>query len=350
MSDDPETSIVLEYYQLVFMDLFAKYDLVLRRALLEEPKEFRRAHFANRITQGRLLIGQDGWQAFYQYLTAIESRLSEIISRRSVLYWVHLYRRTGVALHPEHDNKTDPITVGLVRQIVELAISKHGSLDRCDDVSPADPGMLDEVLGGHLKRVVDELRAASLESVASHLESSVKVPQWVIKSFTVDDLVDIARIEGLAYEYWQVTATLRALGKGVEFAILDGDWEAHATDEQAMLIASYDRRVSEFSSRATLLGAWFGGRSNTASGQADVIVPHYNIERESAVETFEHFGVKVSDGFVPNFILATFDIVTFKNAHKFIDGAFSRTHGFTLDALLVVLWALGNRALFPMHT
>jgi hypothetical protein len=44
----------------------------------------------------------------------------------------------------------------------------------------------------------------------------------VIVDFEAKNLCDIYEVEGLAFEYWQITAKLRAIGKGADVIVLPG--------------------------------------------------------------------------------------------------------------------------------
>jgi hypothetical protein len=154
-----------------------------------------------------------------------------------------LYRRIGVGPAPGHDDNTDPVTVGLVRQIAELAITKFGSLRKEDDLKVSVDTIFRQILGGHYRRVLQKQLREPGEPIKRFLALKA-TPQWVATEFEPNDLVAVYANEGFAHEYWRVTALMRALGKGAEIARSEDDWiEYRESHDFSKLIESYDARI-----------------------------------------------------------------------------------------------------------
>jgi hypothetical protein len=88
--------------------------------------------------------------------------MAVIIARHSVFFWIHLYRRIGVSLYPGLPSKTDATTTGLVRQIMEAAFLKYGSLAESDDVKDASLVSEEAILGGWYKKSLEQHGVAEL--------------------------------------------------------------------------------------------------------------------------------------------------------------------------------------------
>ena len=128
-----ESIPLLQTHQIVFSWIHQKFGRLIHKALIEDPRQLRSEYFD--LLVGRVLAGNDGHQLYRRYLTVLEDRMEPILRQHSVYFWLHLYRRIGVSLSPDHDKKTDLSTVLLVREIVEVAITKFGRLDRTGDIS-----------------------------------------------------------------------------------------------------------------------------------------------------------------------------------------------------------------------
>jgi hypothetical protein len=198
------------YHSVVFRELIEQQRSNIRDVLHLHPLKLRREILLPQISAENWSSGETPWLIFEGYLKTIEARMASILSRHSVFFWIHLYRRLGVMLSPEHDDKIDPNTVALVRQIVEMAITKYGSLEQANDVAYSDNVKFQEVLGGHYRRTW--MRSKKQADPMLGFQILRKAPQWVATKFNAADLVDVFAVEGYGYEYWRTTAVMRALG------------------------------------------------------------------------------------------------------------------------------------------
>src|SRR5262249_15693970 len=146
----------------------------------------------------------------------------------------------GVRLSLEHEDKTDANTVALVRNIVELAILKHGDPERAHDVAISSEVKLKQILGGHYQRILRKLG----KDAAAEFKVLAASKQWVMTDFEQRDFFDMFMVEGLGYEYWRTTAAMRGIGKGLCFCNTGSSWpEYGGADRLGSLIISYDERI-----------------------------------------------------------------------------------------------------------
>ena len=340
------------YYQPAFLTLAKLYSREINRALLQKPVEFRKGFLVGRLPIGERVSVERAWPVFREYLDALEGEIASTLRRHSVFFWLHLYRRTGIALSPGHEvGVDDERTIALVRRTVELAIFKHGSLSRTpNDVVRSDQASADQILGGWMNRGLIDAglpkRSAEFREFVSALARS---PQLVIGEFSADDFIDLHLVEGLAYQYWRACALLRSIGKGCEVVVSDdGSWEEQDTLEQKFLIASIDSRTAEMAWASSTLGVWFDPQAAPASRPGlstidEVIVPVYNTSRrETGPDFWRGFGVDEPIRARTNYLPGIFNVRQFLDSHTFLDASFEAQYGYSLSQYICVIWAVAN--------
>jgi len=326
------------YHQDVFGFLTMAHGGRLDAALHSEPLQFRLTHFLPAFVEARDYEMQETWDICFRYLGEIEKALAALLRKHSVYFWVHLMRRIGVKLSPKH-HKTDSTTLGLVREIAELAISKYGSLDRNDDLELTSDVHLKQVLGGYFKRFHE--RKIGVVNTRKLFRSISN--QWVLTDFNLEDFVTIYRVEGLAYEYWRTTALMRGVGKGQRVIGVKETWPRSNWDEPfGRLIDSYDERIIDLPFSSSLLGSWF--QTKTTTNESLIVMPFYNTNNDTAEELFNAFGIHIPPeaNFTPNFLIAPFDFRHFVTAHEFMQEPFERHYGMSLGGFLATLWGLSQ--------
>jgi hypothetical protein len=343
-----------EYYRLVFEFLHLDLKDTIKEALLTKPAQLRVQTLRGLVAPNVVLDGPVVWPAIKSALDKIEDEMKSVLKHRSVAFWLHLYRRIGVSLHPEHDDKVDPRTVGLVRQIAELAICKHGLAQTAAEFAVTTQINIKKVLGG---LVLDAIRSGSDKprSATRKIEQYFEKlpPQWVIRDFDSKDFISIYYVEGLSYQYWKVAALLRSLGKGarVEFTEDGSDWRYHTSLDFDELIVSIDERSNEAKLDSSLMGVWFN-RTTSSDLSVDrpiVIAPIYNVERIVTNDIFESFGLRLNGELISNFLPATLDITPYLESHKDFSQALLQKNGFSLEAIIWTVWAFSRLALFPFE-
>lgn len=339
--------LILEYYQLTFRNLLARHNRVIQEALLEQPRELRRAYF-HRHQVGTVFRGQEAFDAVRPYLDRLEHELRQILCRHSIHYWIHLYRRLSPRLVSLHDAKNDSMTIRLVRDIAECAIAKYGRLKGAKDLHRSSEVSPDRILGGRFLRLLQSYMhdPAARNEHLRHLRAS---GQFVICDFELKDFIAIHRVEGLAYEYWLTTAILRALGKGDTYVLMDNYRLMNRREpDLGFLIDQYDKRLYR-SGFATLPGTFLSSDLKTSLAQQPTIfTPAYNADGWRADELLETLGLAAADdlsllNFVPSFIQAK----AYLQSHAYLADRFEQRRSYRLDSLVLMVAALSLRVLMP---
>jgi len=218
----------LPYHRPAFLHLARIFADEIRYVLTLKFAEFRGRQLLARFPPNQVIESEFAWNLTRGILDSIDNEMRNLASRRSVAYWLHIYRRIGVFLSPDHEDKTDGVTTGLVRQIAELAIQKHGLRAAKKEFGLSDKLGPDLILGGWMKKGLKSLggNGKSGELIFREYSTILKShSEWVIRDFSKRDFIDIYAIEGAAYQYWRLTALLRSLGKGARIIVDEtGDW------------------------------------------------------------------------------------------------------------------------------
>lgn len=234
-------TVLPEYYQLVWFFIHQNHDELLRQRNIIEPRRFRQ----NLVLKHFQACDTSDTHSQYENLRIvqdkIEGELREVVAQKSAFFWLHIYRRIAPVLSSEIGNRTDEITRLETRAIAEQAIFKYGKLVESKDVVLSNSIKFELILGGLLIKILNSMLGS--EAVNLYKSYLSRKPQWVLSDFSENDIATIYYIEGLSYQYWYVSAKLRACGKGVNIRkTTNGDLFELRTDEQDDLIISYDNR------------------------------------------------------------------------------------------------------------
>jgi hypothetical protein len=231
----------LPYHQPAFGLLMRIFADEIRYVLIRKFAEFRGKKFLARFPPNQVIESEVAWNVAREILDDIDKEMRNLVSRRSVAYWLHIYRRIGVFLSPDHEDKTDHITVGLVRQIAELAVQKHGLRAAPNEFGLSHKLRPNLILGGWMKK---GLKSLGGERIFREYSTILKAnANWVIRDFSKRDFINIYALEGASYQYWRLTALLRSRGKGARIIVDDtGDWDYVPDLALNKLIVSVDKR------------------------------------------------------------------------------------------------------------
>ena len=342
------------YHTPIFKYFLDKYPQKFHQHYIDNPRQFCRTHLLSRLEKNCVLEGEEFWNLCNDYLLAVEQRLCSLLCGHSLAFWMHLYRRIAVALGADHP-KTDPPTLRLVRQIVELAIYKYGAVATTpDDVGWTTALHPNQILGGHYQRLIKRwLKPKGEEEIRTHFARLRTNSQWVISRFLLADYFHMFEIEGLAYEYWRTTAIMRGVGKGLPYIYAGNvDWpEQRGSSTLLNLLKSYDSRTEAVPFSASLMGVWFQPGIKNLDFSRTLFVPVYNVYSEDGTEFLRLFDLHAvdyaGDPFTLNFLARSFDIQAFRDAHQFAGESFEAHYGISLDGYLITLWALSHIATFP---
>jgi hypothetical protein len=336
------------YYSHTFPYLIlTRRDEILRQ-LKDVPAALRLQALAPHLAALGETSGDAAWQVFRKYLDKIETAIAEVVRAHSPGFWFHLHRRIRPMLAEVHEGKTDDTTVALVRRIAELAYSKHGNLDRTDDLGPIRQTRLESFLDGAW--YVATANALRSKLKAKKLYQEIKhTKQVVMTDFRVSDLCNVFGIEGLCYEYWWASAAMRTIGKGA-IAKWDADHDPSLrykdTGVNPFCFDFYDLRNGDRRGGfETRLGTWLDGLQDPEKmdgSQGDQI--HFaQLTPNPAVEEYPVW-IQQTRSFgrgygATNFGIGTFSLARFKKENGFMAEPFKKKHGIELDSVLFAVWA-----------
>ncbi|WP_433867437.1 hypothetical protein [Ralstonia wenshanensis] len=335
-----EIKVLPEYHIFPFKDLHESYYDLIKESYLNRPLEIRRNSIRKHLGDERGLSPEKAHEVLSNVLTEIESNFKKIILKHSCFYWIHVYRRLAPKLSSKLGGNTGPITLAWVRAIAEQAIFKFGKMQGILDVQLANSVPPKSILGGHLLK---SLRKREDRGFAEwYIGKVAESPQWVVTNFRPSDLAGIYFIEGLAFQYWYITAKLRAAGKGVSIKFeLDGEIEEMRSVEDNRLIGSFDDRIevpkAGFASNVGTFVRHFEPREGRSLPCLFHNVDRHPMPQVDGVQ----FSDMMSEGeFVPNYFLGWLDVAEYYVAHKYLEKSFRKRHGFGLHEFCVVAYGM----------
>lgn len=263
-----------------------------------------------------------------KYLHVLEREISAPLTRHSIAYWLHSYRR----LFPggTGDNPA-PHTIAIVRGTVEAAIQKYGTLELCSGV-----GFTHEIDTGSVFSGL--LMHPKLETLRNNLQLH---NQLVLTKFDVNALRELYEIEKLAYEVWRTSAALRIVAKGAALVVdpfHPGGFYDSRSDELDELVRRYDVRHGGFGASAT--GTTF---DPVGDSRGTLFIGRYNVNsvKISDLQPFLHsFGLELENDFPTNFVWAPFNFGRYCKAHLPFADAFAVKHGTRLEWIFACVGAL----------
>lgn len=335
------------YHTHAFPYLIQKHRDEIHRRLIDVPRSLRDAHLADSFEKLGETNGDEPWEVLRKYLDKLEDEIAIIVRRHSPSFWFHLYRRLRPMLSERHHGKTDDITVVLVRRIAELAFAKHGDLGCTNDLGMNRSARLKTFLDGAWYeatwRALDSKLAARKQ-----FDEMRRAPGVVMIDFHVNDLIDVFGVEGLCYEYWWASATMRSIGKG---AIAKWDRSNSPplrykdTGVNPLCFDLYDLRNEASSGFHTRLGTWLDRGQVEAEANASkgdhVHFAQLTPNRSPGVyPAWNQKSQSMGDGIgCTNFGMGTFSLGVFRDENRFMAGGFQKKHGISLNAVLFAIWA-----------
>ena len=269
---------------------------------------------------------------------SIEIKTSEIISKKCIYYWIHLYRRISPGKIYGDESNT---TLALYRNMVECCVQKFGRIN-C--------GL--EILYGNEKYEVDLKDIASgnyIDALKSFSLTNYEINKQGIYlgKFDKTDYLDIYVIERLMYEYWHTTTCLRRLYKGGKLLINDNYYVINDENTE-FLMKSYDERNEKYNDFCTTIGIDVGIKKDNLSSGC-YLIPVYNYNNVSIVEyPFNNFfnlpeipiDPSTQKPFIPNFLWFPFDFDNYFVSNSFIKNDFCKHFGYTLEGFVTVMFLL----------
>ncbi|HCJ6671131.1 TPA: hypothetical protein NU797_001822, partial [Acinetobacter baumannii] len=232
---------IREYYQLAFRFFIENYPNDIKTEMLEFRYKLRSDFHKEKNIVPK--CGDDAFNFLKQYLSYLEYIQKEIISTHSPIFWIHLYRRTGLGLIVNDNELASAMTLNIVRNFMEIAFLKFGGLDK-NDLCLSKELSHNEVLDGLFYKS-HKASGYSNEEIKQIWEEYRKRDEIVLKDYKMRDHTNLYLLESIAYEYWKATANMRSIAKGGELIKCDKFfWKEERTDALNQLISSYDKRIS----------------------------------------------------------------------------------------------------------
>ena len=326
---------IFEYYNRPFQ-LFHAH-LQRTHQLNNAPHPIR-----ERFWQVAALRKYDLWEArslLKSYLNQVESELKSMLSRWSIAYWLHAYRR----LYPGAIGwDRSPHTIGLTRAAMEAAIQKYGAGAKCSRVGISSDVPLKKVLNGILLSPDFEFERVNLKQAKAQL---------VLTDFGPAELKELYEVEKLAFEIWRSSATLRSIGKGATFVVEERPhfFQDDRSDDLDWLLQHFDNRNMPIG--ISTFGVVFKNGIHKPH-EGTIFLPAYNltdIRGEHYAPIFRHFSdgkINIDPSTMFNFVWYPFSIGAYRDAHSPLNSAFKRKHGVTLDAVLLIVASLCSRVFY----
>uniref|UniRef100_A6VY95 NERD domain-containing protein n=1 Tax=Marinomonas sp. (strain MWYL1) TaxID=400668 RepID=A6VY95_MARMS len=333
---------ILEYYQTVFMEFHKNYRDEIHKKNVLDSKCFRRRAVCNSKEN---MVGKDfnqQYETLNNILSELEIEMGRVIKRHSVFFWIHLYRRIFPNLSNDLGANTSENVIVNVRQQVEQAIRKFGSLSNQNDFALSSEVDFDSILGGLLSQ---SYKKNFDENYISFFEKKLKInSQFVLTDFSIEDILNIYYVEGLSYQYWYVSAKMRSLGKGVVLSVSKlGDINEERTEEQKFLISDFDRRNENDNVNlgiASNVGTYTVSNLTKSNGDHEIIVISYI---NASHLTAKNLGLSdLSNDFIPNYIPWFINANDFYNSHSYLSKKFIKQFGFGLLEFLQFAGFLSN--------
>jgi len=332
--------VIPDYYTLPFAHLHRLLHAELLQAHHTRPAEKLRLFLETRFGPFYPKVAE--WELLFKVLTDLESEMARILATRSVMFWLHVYRRLAPFSADDQGRPRDWVTTYLIRDIVESAIQKYGAInDRWELAlsNEVDPNI---VLGGWFAKSLDLLPDQSDRDAFA--KAVLDQPALVIVDFEAKNLCDIYEVEGLAFEYWQITAKLRAIGKGAEVMVLPGpilSYNERCTPWN--LMESFDERAERYGDfDSSSLGVWIEPDGNEL---LNTFTFSPNTRNQKVSSIFAELGLQIS---VPpgehdvNYIPHRFDAYKFCERHTYIAERFEARKGFSLKVFPLVFECLSD--------
>lgn len=334
--------VIHEYYQPVWADIHNDFHNEINDEYLVKSKEFRKKILLRIKDEFNKSDNSTQYNLLRDATVEIESEFERVLSKHSIFYWLHIYRRIAPCLVEELGNNTHEETVIVVRSHLEQAIYKYGQLSKDDDYALSSDVEFTDILGGMLYQSIKKrLPKSKIDQYASKIREE---KQWILTSFSVKSIVNIYYMEGIAYQYWYLLAKMRAIGKNIRASIDDsGMINEFRSDEQEFLIESFDSRNSENSPS-------FGMTSNVGTFVFSQIDDNSNTIFCAMMNSMRYelssFGYQgVSSKFSPNFIPFFINGDSFYESHKYLEVKFKRKFNFGLFEFCQLIKILSNISL-----
>lgn len=330
---------IFEYHNILFSYIYenTKIDFMKERNKIADQIVAEHIH---NCLEGDLQ-GKGSIESLTSLQNNIEEKMASIISKKSIYYWVHLYRRIGVesSFHGESLQ-----TLLYYRTILEIAFKKYGATVIGDELLIVKDNnkdvRIDEIANGLYKKACEQYGLPTNPNVDIGI---------CLKNFDEDSLLEIYTLERLAFEYWYTTACIRRLHKGgtlvYNFAFPDNPpYSVFAKPELEKLMKSYDKRFEKYEEVITSNGII---SSEKQSSHEYMVYPQYNIHRYSFEDypQYKIFNLPISDDvgfqkFIPNFVWTDFDFEYYYDVHSHLSEVFFEKYNYSFESFVCTMYLI----------
>lgn len=329
--------IIIEYYQHAFRHLIKE---IRESGKLESNSLAERQSFWQ-LVPPQVYESDEGQDIVHAYLLSLERKLKTLVSRNSIAYWLHVFRRLSPKAIGEDER---PITIFFTRAAMDAAVQKWASFELCHRIAKSSEVPSSAVLRGFL---VQHEHVALLQSLAAQ-------PQLVLTDFGSSELLESFEVETHAADaYWCMTL-LRSLGKGAGLNVT-GDRKNPAgskrTPELDSLISSYDTRNTPFNASAT---ATVFDNSIGKHTKGIILLPQFNTGGTSFTQLrpiFKSFlgAMPLGEG-EPNFVWTPFNLLSYYESHCPFGEAFEKKNSVSLESVLATICVLCASIVSEWHS
>lgn len=261
----------------------------------------------------------------------LKKELEDIISKKGIYYWFHLYRRIPPFSVFRNDSK---MTTLLYRNILETAFVKYGKL-KCGNellfIKKGDSFNIEELASGNFVKAYDHYIHKKYVPNENDMEGIF------LGEFDYKDFVEIHILERLAYEYWHTTVCIRRINKGGVLEINNNRYFVINDYETEELMKFYDNRDQE---NVTTSGILLEGNINV---KGTTFIPSYNVGQISTNQypfhTIFHVDSEFED-FIPNFLWTPFDFMYYYQVHECYKDSFYKQFGYSLECFVMTLFLI----------
>ena len=327
-----------EYHQILFKYIVetSKIDFLVERNKL--TSDIVASHVSEYSKQGE---GSENGERFLLSLhKKLEAKMAEIISQKSVYYWMYLYRRIGVFESFGEDGRI----LQNYREIMEVAFKKYGMYEIGDELiqfsNDGSDGNIDLIANGLYKKALNHYGIPG---------NKIRFCGIFLKNFKEKDLLNIYILERLAYEYYEVAVCLRRLFKGGHLVINDlGNtntlYTVHATDELESLMYSFDVRSQKYAEVTTSNGVILNAKFHS---NMLMYLPHYNYTHLSFEQCPQYALFDIPfypddrfSKFIPNFVWYPFDFSYYYHSYEYLSEEFENKFSYSFKSFVCTMYML----------
>jgi hypothetical protein len=356
---------LLEYHQLVFKYLHGKLENSKINPCSYHPV---RNSFWSNIPPGNY-TSDDGIDFMNDYLFYLETEISEIVSKNSIAYWIHLLRRIACTLPHCGDDRDRSSTLMIVRSTFEACIQKYASIEPCIRIGFSGDLEIDEILGGFFKEknveqvigsiILDpelnltdyervELKKYLNDEVDQIVEYLQEKPQLVLTNFGLNELNEFYELENLMFEVWRSYAELRGFYKGASCIVKHNPGDVFEDRDNFLeeSISIFDERHSfDIKAPFTAKGTFYPLIDE--KNHPITFIPSYNVGKINTKSMIESYSKKYSDvdihitkNSVSNFIWLPINMYSYYKSNLNYSIAFEKTNKVNFESVIVVFTIL----------